>query len=131
MKRKAIVFLWMSISCLLAFTVLSLGYAESEISSADSASVFFSVIDEFRAAIHDPHYDSNFKDSFFSYEWRDYVDNPQSEPAYALIDVDNQEMMQATAEDPADVFKKVDAAARKNQMQRSASRVIRFPKTGS
>ena len=65
MKRKAIVFLWMSISCLLVFTVLSLDYAESEISSADSASVFFSVIDEFRAAIHDPHYDSNFKDSFF------------------------------------------------------------------
>ena len=59
MKRKAITFLWMSISCLLAFTVLSLGYAESEISSADSASVFFSVIDEFRAAIHDPHYDSS------------------------------------------------------------------------
>ena len=73
MKRKAIVFLWMSISCLLAFTVLSLGYAESEISSADSASVFFSVVDEFRAAIHDPHYDSKFKDSFFSYEWRDYL----------------------------------------------------------
>ena len=93
MKRKAITFLWMSISCLLVFTVLSLGYAESEISSADSASVFISVIDEFRAAIHDPHYDSNFKDSFFSYEWRDYVDNPQSEPAYALIDVDNQEML--------------------------------------
>jgi hypothetical protein len=58
MKRKAITFLWMSISCLLVFTVLSLGYAESEISSADSASVFISVIDEFRAAIHDPHYDS-------------------------------------------------------------------------
>ena len=43
----------------------------------------------------------------------------------------NQEMMQATAEDPADVFKTVDAAARKKQMQRPASRVIRFPKTGS
>ena len=43
----------------------------------------------------------------------------------------DQEMMQATAEDLADVFKKVDTAARKKQMQKPASRVIRFPKTGS
>ena len=31
----------------------------------------------------------------------------------------------------ADVFKEVTTAARKNQMQRPAGRVIRFPKTGS
>ena len=30
---------------------------------------------------------------FFSYEWRDYVDNPQSEPAYALITIENQELL--------------------------------------
>ena len=43
----------------------------------------------------------------------------------------DQEMMQATAEDLADVFKKVDTAARKSRLQRPTSRVIRFPKTGS
>jgi len=37
-------------------------------------------------------------------------------------------MLQATAEDPADVFKKVDAAARKKQ--KLASKVLWFPKTG-
>ena len=42
----------------------------------------------------------------------------------------DQEMMQATAEDLADVFKKVDTAARK-KMQRPASKVLWFPKTGS
>lgn len=42
----------------------------------------------------------------------------------------NQEMMQATAEDPADVFKTVDAAARKKQMQKPASKVLWLPKTG-
>ena len=50
--------------------------------------------------------------------------------AYIYTHLD-QEMMQATAEDRADVFKKVDTAARKKQLQRPASRVIRFPKTGS
>ena len=40
----------------------------------------------------------------------------------------DQEMLQATAEDPADVFKKVDAAARKKQ--KLASKVLWFPKTG-
>ena len=40
-------------------------------------------------------------------------------------------LMQATADDLADVFKKVDTAARKSQMQKPASRLIRFPKTGS
>ncbi len=85
MKRKVISLLWMSLVCQPVFTVSSLGCAESEISSAGSESVFLPVIDEYRAAIHDPHYDSNFKDSFFSYEWRDYVDNPHSEPAYSLI----------------------------------------------
>ena len=93
MRRRALTFLWMSIICLLAFSVSSLSCAESEINSADRASVFIPVIEEYRAAIHDPHYDSNFKDSFFSYEWRDYVDNPQSEPAYALIDIENQEAL--------------------------------------
>lgn len=43
----------------------------------------------------------------------------------------DQEMMQATADDLADVFKKVDTAARKKQMQSSASKVLWFPKTGS
>ncbi len=43
----------------------------------------------------------------------------------------DQEMMQATAEDLADVFKKVDTAARKKQLQRPASKVLWFPKTGS
>ena len=43
----------------------------------------------------------------------------------------DQEMLRATADDMADVFKKVTTAARKNQMQTPASRVIRFPKTGS
>jgi len=42
----------------------------------------------------------------------------------------NQEMMQATAEDPADVFKTVDAAARKKQMQKPASKVLWLPRTG-
>ena len=40
----------------------------------------------------------------------------------------DQEMLQAPAEDPADVFKKVDAAARKKQ--KLASKVLWFPKTG-
>ena len=43
----------------------------------------------------------------------------------------DQEMMQATAEDLADVFKKVDTAASKRQMQGPASKVLWFPKTGS
>ena len=43
----------------------------------------------------------------------------------------DQEMMQATAEDLADEFKKVDTAARKKQMQRPASKALWFPKTGS
>ena len=43
----------------------------------------------------------------------------------------DQEMLRATADDMADVFKKVTKAARKNQLQRPSSRVIRFPKTGS
>lgn len=43
----------------------------------------------------------------------------------------DQEMMQATAEDLADVFQKVDTASRKKQMQRPASKVLWFPKTGS
>ena len=50
------------------------------------------------------------------------------EEAYTHLD---QEMMQATADDLADVFKKVDTAARKKQMQRLASKVLWFPKTGS
>ena len=36
----------------------------------------------------------------------------------------DQEMMQATADDLADVFKKVNTAARKKQMQSSASKVL-------
>ena len=43
----------------------------------------------------------------------------------------DQEMMQATAEDLADVFKKVDTAARKKQLQKLASKVLWLPKTGS
>ena len=43
----------------------------------------------------------------------------------------DQEMLRATADDMADVFKKVTTAARKNQVRRSASRVIRLPKAGS
>ena len=43
----------------------------------------------------------------------------------------DQEMMQATAEDLADVFKKVDTVARKGRWQKPASKVLWFPKTGS
>ena len=93
MKRNTITLLWMSLTCMLVFTASSIGYSESEISSVYSASVFMPVIEEYRVAIHDPHYDSDFEDSFFSYEWRDYVDNPQSEPAYALITIDNEEVL--------------------------------------
>ena len=57
MRRRALTFLWMSIICLLAFSVSSLSCAESEINSADRASVFIPVIEEYRAAIHDPHED--------------------------------------------------------------------------
>ncbi len=39
--------------------------------------------------------------------------------------------LQATAEDLADVFKTVDTAARKKQMQKLASKVFWFPKAGS
>jgi len=43
----------------------------------------------------------------------------------------DHEMLKATADDLADVFKKVDTAARKSRLQKPASRVIRFPRTGS
>ncbi len=43
----------------------------------------------------------------------------------------DQEMLRATADDMAEVFKTVTTAARKNQIQRPSNRVIRFPKTGS
>jgi len=44
----------------------------------------------------------------------------------------DQEMMQATAEDLASMFKKVDTSARKERRQRpKAGQVIWFPKTGS
>jgi len=43
----------------------------------------------------------------------------------------DQKMLRATADDMADVLKKGTTAARKNRMQRPASRVIRFPRTGS
>jgi len=44
----------------------------------------------------------------------------------------DQEMMQATAEDLADMFKKVDTSARKERWQKpKAGQVIWFPKTGS
>ncbi len=43
----------------------------------------------------------------------------------------DQKMLRATADDMADVLKKVTTAARKNRMQRPASKVLWFPKTGS
>lgn len=43
----------------------------------------------------------------------------------------DQEMMQATAEDLADAFKKVYTSARKSQMQKPTNRLLWFPKTGS
>ena len=50
--------------------------------------------------------------------------------AYIFTHLD-QEMLRTTAENMADVFKTVTTAARKNQMQKTSSRVVRFPKTGS
>ena len=43
----------------------------------------------------------------------------------------DQEMMQATAEDLADVFKKVDTAARKGRWQKPRGNMLFFPKTGT
>ena len=47
----------------------------------------------------------------------------------------DQEMLRATADDMADVFKKVNAAARKSRYEKPqkvlAARVIQFPKAGS
>ena len=43
----------------------------------------------------------------------------------------DQEMLRATVDDMADVFKKVTTAARKSLIQRPSNRVIRFPRTGS
>jgi len=93
MKRKARAFGGMIIACLMLFAAVSSGYAESGISSSDSASDFTFVIEEFRHAIHDPHYDSDFEDTFSSYEWRDYADDPQSEPAYALVDTEDEKVL--------------------------------------
>lgn len=47
--------------------------------------LFEQVIEEYRTAIRDPHYDSDFTDTFTSCEWRDYADDPRSQPAYALV----------------------------------------------
>ena len=41
------------------------------------------------------------------------------------------EMMQATAEDLADVFKKVDTAARKGRWQKPRGNMLFFPQTGT
>ena len=65
MNRNAVILLLMSLTCLLVFTVSSIGCSESEFSSVDNTSVFMPIIEEYRAVIHDPHYDSDFKDSFF------------------------------------------------------------------
>lgn len=43
----------------------------------------------------------------------------------------DHEMLRATADDMANVFKTVNTAARQSRLQKPASRVIRFPKTGS
>ena len=47
----------------------------------------------------------------------------------------DQEMLRATADDMADVFKKVNTAARKSRYEKPqkvlAARVIQFPKAGS
>ena len=52
-------------------------------------------------------------------------------PAIGMKDIPDIEKKMYKIRRMADVFKKVTTAARKNQMQRPASRVIRFPKTGS
>lgn len=43
----------------------------------------------------------------------------------------DQEMMQATADDLADVFKKVDTAARKGRWQKPRGNMLFFPQTGT
>ena len=43
----------------------------------------------------------------------------------------DQEMMRATAEDMADVFKKVNNSARKGRWQKPQNKIIWFPETGT
>ena len=43
----------------------------------------------------------------------------------------DQEMMQATAEDLVDVFKKVDVAAKKGRWQKPRGNMLFFPQTGT
>ena len=81
----------MVLSLLLCFAIR--GGAENGIGPAAAEERFSAVIEEYRAAIHDPHYDSAFKDTFFSYEWRDYVDDPRSEPAYAIAEISGQPVL--------------------------------------
>lgn len=52
-------------------------------------------------------------------------------PATDMKDIPDIKQKMYTIRRLADVLKKVTTAARKNQMQRPSSRVIRFPKTGS
>ena len=52
-------------------------------------------------------------------------------PATGMKDITDIKQKMYKIRRMADVFRKVATAARKNQMQRPASRVIRFPKTGS
>ena len=43
----------------------------------------------------------------------------------------DQEMMQATADDLADIFKKVDTAARKSRLQKPRGNMLFFSQTGT
>ena len=43
----------------------------------------------------------------------------------------DREMMQATAEDLADVFKKMTTETRKGKWRQASSKVIRLPRTGT
>ncbi len=90
MKSKSLIF---AMVLSLLFCIVIRGGAESENDPAEAEKRFSAIIEEYRAAIHDPHYDSVFKDTFFSYEWRDYVDDPQSEPAYAIVSVNGQPVL--------------------------------------
>ena len=84
------------------------GETDTAASPAGGVADYAYVILEYRAAIHDPHYDSDFRDTFFSYEWRDYVDDPRSEPAYALIGIENREVLLiGDRKDPAGMIRRM------------------------
>ena len=104
MHRK----LWIPL-LLLSFLISSLSQAQAENSIVpEDLPLLRQVIEEYRLAIHDPHYDSTFTDTFVSPAWRSYADDPRSEPAYAITRVNGQTaLLIGDRRDPPGMFRRL------------------------